>query len=187
MTTIWDHFTGVDQGGDDPQAAGIAAGAGRQTQMRIYNKRSTKAWSFACEILPDDSNIRRLLLQLDEKQEIQGRRITLWGWAARRRVAVCGVLPYGRRCNLHEVQWVISRDLWWALRSIHRPTTALNNPPQTFRHFAASAAATSAPRPPPATMRRCLSSGLTRSTSLRHRPTRKGFIATSVPWLRRQL
>ena len=70
---IWDHFTGVDQGGDDPQAAGIAAGAGRQTQMRIYNKRSTKAWSFACEILPDDSNIRRLLLQLDEKQEIQGR------------------------------------------------------------------------------------------------------------------
>ena len=63
--------------------------------MRIYNKRSTKAWSFACEILPDDSNIRRLLLQLDEKQEIQGRPNNFVGLGRQG-----GVSPFAAYCRM---------------------------------------------------------------------------------------
>ena len=66
--SLWNAVTGLDMGGDAVGApVMLAAGApGAQAQNRYRTKRQAKAWAECCDFLDEGSDIRKLLMSLNE-------------------------------------------------------------------------------------------------------------------------
>ena len=64
--SVWQAFTGTDQGGDDIANGAVAmpAGAALGPAQRFRNRRQSESWSLACQMVPEESDIRQLLLAL---------------------------------------------------------------------------------------------------------------------------
>ena len=62
--SVYAALTGEDQGGDAVGARAMPAGAGLPGAQRARNRRQQQAWSYLCRMVPADSDVRKLLLEL---------------------------------------------------------------------------------------------------------------------------
>ena len=62
--SVYSALTGEDQGGDAVGARAMPAGAGLPGAQRARNRRQQQAWSYLCRMVPVDSDVRKLLLDL---------------------------------------------------------------------------------------------------------------------------
>ena len=62
---LWQVMMGTDQGGDAVAAPAMPAGAGLQAATRLRTKRQATTWSYLAGCVDEDSDVRKLVLELD--------------------------------------------------------------------------------------------------------------------------
>ena len=63
---IWQVLQGTDMHGDALGAPAMIVGQGAGAQARYRTKRQAKAWSILCDLLDEGSDIRKLLMNLND-------------------------------------------------------------------------------------------------------------------------